>query len=289
MKLLLITMISLFLTSGFATTITKGTYGADNRHNLYDASDMWREKARSVAVLISNNQIEHSGDATDGIFINSRSHKAVNRLCEGERFSSEPAPGQCTGFLVAPDLMLTASHCLRFESSIKDYKWLFDFGHFSESDDLTRSVLGNTYSSIEIVERKVDLKSGLEYLLVRLDRKVKDRAPLEFRTSGTIGVGEPVVVIGSPSGLPLKVADNAYVREIKNEIYFTTNTDTFGGNSGSPVFNGITGIVEGLLVRGDTDYRTDRELYCRRVVNCAMEECNGEDVVTIPNVDYFFK
>ena len=36
--------------------------------------------------------------------------------------------------------------------------------------------------------------------------------------------------------------------------YFSANLDTYGGNSGSPVFNATDGTVEGILVRGNQDF-----------------------------------
>ena len=40
-----------------------------------------------------------------------------------------------------------------------------------------------------------------------------------------------------------------------NPTFFSANLDTFGGNSGSPVFQAGTSTVAGLLVRGAPDYR----------------------------------
>ena len=82
--------------------------------------------------------------------------------------------------------------------------------------------------------------------------------------------------MGHPSGLPLKYADGARVFETEND-YFSTNLDTFGGNSGSPVFNADTLEVEGILVRGDTDYVMDFESNgerCMKVNICDQEREN---------------
>jgi len=42
-----------------------------------------------------------------------------------------------------------------------------------------------------------------------------------------------------------------------NPIFFDANLDTFGGNSGSPVFDARTNAVVGILVRGADDYREE--------------------------------
>ena len=73
------------------------------------------------------------------------------------------------------------------------------------------------------------------------------------------------------------------------ENYFTGDLDTFGGNSGSPVFNKRTGVVEGILVRGQKGYAYDSEGSCYRVhvVNkiCEGENCKMEDVTRITVVE----
>ncbi len=269
--------------------IDKGIYGTDDRMNVFEAPQMWQEAARSVAVLVPNQQVVPMADELQQSLIQTRNHRSVNRVCADENFAEEPAPGQCTGFLVADDLMLTASHCMRFKTSINNYRWVFDYGYFEEGHDINTINNDNVYRSVEVVQRKVDMRKGLEYLLVRLDRPVVGRTPLKFRKEGSISKGEPLTVIGSPSGLPLKIANSAFVREVKSSTYFVTNTDTFGGNSGSPVFNADSGEVEGILVRGDTDYFYDKEAHCYRVQRCQMNECNGEDVVSIQNVEYLMK
>jgi V8-like Glu-specific endopeptidase len=108
---------------------------------------------------------------------------------------------------------------------------------------------------------------GLDYAIVQLDRRVSDRTPLEFRNDSEIDLGTPLTVIGSPSGLPLKVASGANVRDTSHLYSFKANLDTFQGNSGSAVFNSKTGIVEGILVRGEEDYEQNQVKMCFQAKN----------------------
>ena len=82
-------------------------------------------------------------------------------------------------------------------------------------------------------------------------------------------------MLGHPSGLPMKYTGGAKAFEIEDN-YFTTNLDSFGGNSGSPVFNAKTLEVEGILVRGDVDYTPDEfeGESCRRVNTCDEDRSN---------------
>jgi len=82
----------------------------------------------------------------------------------------------------------------------------------------------------------------------------------------------------------VKIADNANIRELE-EDFFIANTDTYGGNSGSPVFstgrlNNNELFVEGILVRGEDDFEDDFEAgpSCLISKKCSNEGCTGEDI-----------
>src|SRR5690606_6853870 len=126
----------------------------------------------------------------------------------------------------------------------------------------------------EIVAR--EYTSQQDYALVRLDRPVRNHRPLTLAQSQSQS-GDGVVVIGHPSGLPTKITDNAVVRSQKG-AYFVANLDTYGGNSGSAVFNENTLEVVGILVRGAQDFRYDSQSQCYRSNVCAEDGCRGEDV-----------
>ena len=97
------------------------------------------------------------------------------------------------------------------------------------------------------------------------------------------------MVIGHPSGLPTKISDGAIVRENANKVFFQSTLDTFGGNSGSAVFDAKTGLVEGILVRGERDYVQDPVMNCSRPKVCKVTECRGEDVTRITNIKQLMK
>lgn len=120
------------------------------------------------------------------------------------------------------------------------------------------------------------LGSGPDYALIRLDRPVTGRGPLAInRTNAGLSKDVPLFVIGHPSGIPLKIAGDAAVISSGTDVYvtdgfstrkwsdnaysFMANLDTFHGNSGSPVFNLNTMLVEGILVKGDSDFEPHPE------------------------------
>lgn len=272
-------LLSLLNPSSKGTRVTpEVVYGKDNRQDYsYVTNDLHKKLANSVAAHIDKNKI-----LEDGTLSSSTIASSMN-LCKSERFSEQINPARCSGFLVGDDLVVTAGHCVTGESDCQKYAWVFDFSDDIKKVDKEKSV----YNCKEIISRELSSSTQMDYALIRLDRTVAGRTPLKFRTSGSIGTNADLVVIGHPSGLSVKVADGAKVRDNSNEVFFVANLDTFGGNSGSPVFDSNTGLVEGILVRGENDYTSSEEdgKYCRRVYTCLDDECRGEDVTRITNVE----
>jgi V8-like Glu-specific endopeptidase len=89
-----------------------------------------------------------------------------------------------------------------------------------------------------------------------------NKTALPYRKKGKINTNAKLVVIGHPSGLPQKVSDDGQILNNKEEDFFVTNLDTFGGNSGSPVVDLNSGMIEGILVRGEEDYIYDFKKGC---------------------------
>src|SRR5262249_51918318 len=72
-----------------------------------------------------------------------------------------------------------------------------------------------------------------------------------------------------------KFAAGAAVRNNAPDAFFVANLDTYGGNSGSPVFNSDTHVVEGILVRGENDFVLQGT--CMVSLVCPTTGCRGED------------
>ena len=126
------------------------------------------------------------------------------------------------------------------------------------------------------------VNDGADWALIKLDRPVTGHAALKLNLTGVITNKTPIVVIGHPAGLPTKIAGGSEVRDASKNGYFTANLDTYGGNSGSAVFNAKSGLIEGILVRGENDY-----VYrggCRVSQVCTDNGCRGEDVTKISAV-----
>lgn len=272
-----------FSTPWSAKAIDKVVYGSDNRVDVQDSPNpSYREWARSTAAMIENERLVPT---SDGLMTQIKAEINPMRICSDGPFSQQYMVANCTGFLLGPDILVTAGHCIQGESSCADYKWVFDFkqgglGHGEYPQVSTQ----NVYSCKEIIGRALDQDTKMDYAVIRLNREVKDRNYLTYRHTGKPALGDEMVVIGHPSGLPSKIADGAKVRDNGEESFFVVNADTFQGNSGSPVINSTTGNVEGILVRGDSDYVYDNDRRCMAVHHCAEDSCRGEDVTRIDKI-----
>ncbi len=171
-------------------------------------------------------------------------------LRPGTRFYGQPSVASCSGALIAPDLVLTAGHCLKADDSCADIKFVFGF---LERNGSVRTNIprGEIYSCAAAVRRRQDLYFDLDryvdFAIVRLDRPVRDHPPLEISGSDAPSEGTPVLLMGYPDGLPLKIAANAVVQGVGKTL-FVANLDGFHGNSGGPVFNARTLKIVGIEV-----------------------------------------
>lgn len=260
-------------------------YGEDNRVDVTETDAKIQALGKAVAGRVMNFSFKRDDNKISFEDVLTLSHPMSARVCSSERFADQPTVADCTGFLVGEDLLVTAGHCMvPFGQSVRNqgtrdcesFSWLFDY----KSDAVLESMDGSQlYGCKEVVAG--EYTDELDYAIIKLDRKVSDRTPLKVRKEGKLTLGQSIFVMGHPSGLPLKYADGARVFETE-ATYFATNLDTFGGNSGSPVFNKDTLEVEGILVRGDTDYvvTTDENgERCRKVNVCDKnrENCTEDD------------
>ncbi len=273
-------LLALLLVASVAHANNKVIYGEDNRQDVFEVTNqMQLTLARSTAAMIPSSSLQRTGDEVRvmGPTMESRG------FCREERFSQQPTAANCSGFLVGDKYLVTAGHCITSMSDCTGYRWVFDYKVDYSTQSQVTVPANSVYACKRIISRALEQASGDDYALIELERSVNDRAPLAFRRQGQISVGEEILVIGHPTGLPTKITDQARVRSARPK-YFVTNLDTYGGNSGSAVFNARTGVVEGILVRGENDYVYDSARSCRASNICPENGCRGEDVTFITNI-----
>ena len=278
MKSFILTIALLASLSVFAQN--KVIYGDDNRLDVFESTNSaFVELSKSTAAMIAGSNLKTiKGDVEI-----SGSTLVARGICAKERFSKQISAANCSGFLVSENIMVTAGHCIKDAKDCAANKWVFDYKVDSSEQGKVTVAQSSVYSCKKIISRALDNSTKDDYAVFEIDRKVTDRRPLTFRKSGKVAVGDSIVVIGHPTGLPTKIADGANVRS-HSKKFFTANLDTYGGNSGSAVFNVKTGEVEGVLVRGENDYVRDSALGCMVSNLCKNDGCRGEDVTYITNI-----
>uniref|UniRef100_A0A0G4G403 Serine protease n=1 Tax=Chromera velia CCMP2878 TaxID=1169474 RepID=A0A0G4G403_9ALVE len=226
-------------------------------------------------------------------------------LCGDVSFRSEPAPGSCSGVLISPQIIATAAHCASSTDAAKGFYYVFGFNTAeaaAQNRQVNRIPIKDVYEAKEVIGWELgnshtdDLRSS-DWALIRLERKVENRAPVHVRLGGKTDA-DHFYVIGHPSGLPAKVTARTDELDRQSmmmsnfyDAFFRARLDTFGGNSGSPVFNAVTDELEGLLVRGDSDWmweygsgqRCQREARCpqdrgQTGIDRGVLSCSGETV-----------
>ena len=171
------------------------------------------------------------------------------RLLELQRERNQGRIAECTGFLVGEDLLLTSNHCLEPADgggTCSSHAWVFGYA-VSDPRQLGNPFLASlddVYTCRAIVKRS----AAKGFALVRLDRRVEGRVPLTLRALGRVDDGARLFTVGYPGGLPLKITVGGRV-DINEETaaHFSVVLDIFRGNSGGPVVDAVTGVVEGIV------------------------------------------
>jgi V8-like Glu-specific endopeptidase len=241
----------------------KVIYGKDDRLDVFQVSDpAMLALADSTAAMIPRALLTEQNQSV--------------AIQSNEPYFSQPNAAMCSGFLVGPDLLATAGHCIS-DFDCANNAFVFNYKMAAPGVNPVSAVSDDVYTCKKVIAR--ELTRAQDYALIQLDRPVVGHQAVTLATTPA-KAGDSLVLIGHPSGLPTKIAGGASVR--KDETgYFVANTDSYGGNSGSAVFNATTREVVGILVRGEEDFKYDNAGQCTRSNYCADGDCRGEDATHI--------
>lgn len=264
-------------------------FGIDNRVDANTVSYISEER-RAVAVSVLESIIKPVGNGQFEI----ETDNVSEFLCPDERFADQSSvPYACTGFLVAPDLLVTAGHCsthyatqIRREPELycETYKWVFDYKKTERPWLAQESAV---YSCKKILYAVYDGKANQrDFALIQLDRPVTSREPLKI-SHAINNKNDSVFILGHPLGLPMKYAGGAKITDDlrQQSPSLMTNLDAFAGNSGSPVFNRKKEVI-GVLVGGSPNRTTyhDESARCERYNRCDEDgtNCIVSDGLVLP-------
>jgi len=231
-------------------------YGADDRLDYFEQGDRALQVLtdQSIVALIPAQRINVSGNGEvsfDAPTLNERLG-----LCAGEAFANQPTAASCSGTLIDDDLVMTAGHCVENLSACQNFRYVFRY-YYETTSSLARITQEDVFSCRSLVAIGYD---GLnDWAIVQLDRPAAPRfRPAAVESNAvSLPVNTPLTIIGFGSGLPAKIDSGGVVvnSDLGGLRKFSATTDSFGGNSGSGVFNRDRKAV-GILVAGAPDYET---------------------------------
>ena len=262
----------IFILTVFADT--SAIYGPDNRKDVYQSNDpLLRDLSYSTAAMIINRNLKTTAS---GVTIEAPLLKQVYKLCSSERFKDQLTAANCSGTLIDKDIILTAGHCMNSKMDCSAYSWVFDYRATSGKQLSVQVPATSVYKCQRVIAQKNDYKNNIDFALIKLDRKVTDRSSVNLRLSGSVTNGDKLALIGHPRGLPTKIAAGGLVQKLGNG-FFQANLDAYSINSGSGVFNEISGELEGILISGKNDFEQDSSGCVRSSVYSDQE---GAEFVT---------
>jgi V8-like Glu-specific endopeptidase len=187
----------------------------------------------------------------------------TNQVCEIRTKNPDARLG--TGFLVGPDLILTASHVIVNNETLPNLvcafnNIIFGIGKIQTGQPTLVGVTKEEDVSHAAVGQPVTL-NAFDFSLLRLDATVGD-APRNFiRITGdsTVEVGDSIYVVEFPGASSVSFAGGTIPKAFNSltEAEFQHNAQTSGGASGSPVFNNAFDLVG--LHRGESMTGPDKE------------------------------
>lgn len=265
-----------------STKRPRAIYGQDDRMEAEEAevagfphADALRKAIRATAILSLKSDLQPSGGgqllALSDYRVKANPFGRVP-LCRGERFDLQKTGGYCTAFLVAPDLVATAGHCVNWvdvdSRNLARNKMAVVFGfevrNGKERDQITTDEIYDVINIREI--SKPDTLGRMpDFALLQLDRRVPTSIAEPLRLAGHVGMSliedtTRLILIGHPSGLPKKVSLNPNSKAMQLGVgpIFRAQLNSFHGNSGSPVlFRDAPDVVAGILVNGQSDFEVD--------------------------------
>ncbi len=249
-------------------------YGKDDRLDWYELKkDKAKKEAfnnsQAVGLLFPNKQkLKEYRDTYLELEAQLLKYNPGKKLCGGFQFKHQRVPplGICTCFLIGPNLIATAGHCLEKKKST-EAEILLDC-YASESCDKMEQIRTNPIYSIDSClffrdDKLVDLA------IYRLAEKVDSHQilTLDFSMPATL---QALYAWGHPYGLPLKFVDGSILAKVEDNKC-QTQLDMSAGNSGSPIFAQSTNQVIGVFVAGSRDYNEN----CGKMPDSCIFESKG--------------
>ncbi|WP_413582711.1 trypsin-like serine peptidase [Bdellovibrio sp. HCB288] len=248
-------------------------YGKDSlsipeKTSISDSAEFQNNVQSSIAMMYRSDLTE----TPHGFELPNKTVRDSHNTCSKFTLSESLNPAQCSAVLVAPNLVLTAGHCVTMKKdTCADAVFVVGFNQ----DNMT-ALNEQVYFCKQVRVLSFFEKGNLsDYALVELDRAVPDISPVKIKTSA-LNLNDSIYTLGYPLGTSKKYADG-FIRSF-DRILAVSNLDVYGGNSGGPVFDKQTHELVGIVNSGETDLEETAE-GCQMPKLCNDNECMGENIL----------
>lgn len=222
--------------------------GTDNRVAL----DKLIGTDTSYVTLAEGNTVQFGGSGRQ-LRIKYSPFGTVSGMCEDEKFSKDNKilTANCSGTLVAPNVVLTAQHCMGPNPA--DYcqraNYLFGVTAKNTGNSFSTDKSFRTCSKVIATGGYDTIKftnPGKDWALIELNSPVEGAEVAKIAPKGLPKKGETVYTIGTPQGIPAIKSTGKIDYVDKEGRGIKTDMDVVGGNSGGGVFNSkgeLIGVV----------------------------------------------
>ena len=236
--------------------------GSDDREAVAAQGSHWSENERGEALRYTSQGLPDESVRTERIIDENNlvpasflmegasCQRSVARVVLTRSYRGLPAgSGWGTGFLIAPDILMTNNHVVPDVAMLGRVRFQFNYQQNLQGD------LEPTDSFLPAPNGFIHTNQRLDYSIIRLaprpDDEGEDRGPLPGDTWGHIPLSTSVFfrreqhfnIIQHPSGRPKEVSvQEGELVKFFNEVFLYTG-DTEPGSSGSPVFNNLWDLV----------------------------------------------
>ena len=156
-------------------TSTNVVYGEDGRKDLSEITDpQLLQMARSTVAFMDAKDLVY-----DSVFnkYNFENTEPTLPFCTTEKFRNQPHWADCSGTLIAEDLILTAGHCVPTNKDCAQAKIVFDYS-IPTGQKNVNTISGDNVFSCKKVVAFSNLKLDTDFAIIQLDRPVVGRKPL---------------------------------------------------------------------------------------------------------------
>ncbi|MEK2689068.1 trypsin-like serine peptidase [Bdellovibrio sp. GT3] len=262
--------LSLDKNQGNAVVYGEDSVSLPDETSISDSAEFQNNVQASVAMMYRSELTE----SPQGFTLPNKTVHDSHKTCSNFQLSSSQNPAQCSAILVAPNLVLTAGHCVTMKKdTCADAAFVVGF-----NQDNMIIPKEQIYYCKQVRVLSFFEKGNLsDYALIELDRTVPEVQPARIKNS-PINLNDSIYTLGYPLGTSKKYADG-FIRSF-DRILAVSNLDVYGGNSGGPVFDKQTHELVGIVNSGETDLEETVE-GCQMPKLCKDNECMGENILPI--------